>query len=96
MQCESGRGIPGTNPCISHLMAAPDEAQDSLDWLSHTGSVVAFSPDGDMLPADVLKMWKFALCVDPGNFDSHEAFSAMFTPDVYAAFERTGQLPGEG
>ena len=51
-----------------------------------------------MLPAHVLKMWKFALCVDPGNFDSHEAFSAMFTPDVYAAFERTGQLvlaPGE-
>merc|ERR1712216_198107 len=84
-----------TSPCVAQLMAAPSETpSDSMEWLNHVGTVVAFSPEGDMLPADVLSAWKFALCVAPMNYASQEAFLAMFTPDVYAAFVRDGRLPG--
>ena len=82
------------NTCITQLMAAPDRGvSDSPDWDAYVGPVLAFHPETDLMPQDVLDAWKFALRVDPGDFDSHADFIAMFTAENYQYFVQHGRLP---
>ena len=82
------------NACISQLMAAPDHTPaNNHVWLTDIDSVVAFDPTAHLTPADVLAAWKFALCVDPGAFETRDEFLRMFTADVYDFYLREGRLP---
>ena len=91
------------NSCVTQLMSAPTLANgwhvgnhmmDSPEWQSGIGSVVAFTPDADLMPKDVVDAWKFALLVDPGDYNSQAEFVAMFTPENFAHVVQHGQLPG--
>ena len=83
------------NMCIAQLMAAPNLIpSDSVAWLTgEIDSVVAFDPNADLTPADVLAAWKFALRVDPGEYTTQEEFVSMFTPETFAFYLREGRLP---
>ena len=82
------------NACISQLMAAPDHTPaNNHVWLTDIDSVVAFDPTAHLTPADVLAAWKFALCVDPGAFETRDEFLRMFTAEVYDFYLREGRLP---
>ena len=73
------------NPCVTHLMCAPDapRVSDSPAWLHDPGSVVAFMTEQDLTPRDIEVAWRFAHKMDPERFESHDAFLAGFTPEKY-------------
>ena len=72
------------NVCVAQLMAAPDnDVMDSPVWFRGPGSVVAFMTQQDLTARDIELAWRFALKVDPGDYDSKADFLANFTAEKY-------------
>ena len=81
------------NPCVSQLMSWPElewrGAGTPRQWCQWVGSVVAFRCDAHVTPSDVYALWRFALKMDPGDYQSTDEYLAGHTIKAFEQFNAT-------